>query len=121
MDAGLCVEALEDALSGGGVPEVFNTNQGAQFTSLAFTQQVLASGALCLMDGRGRCLDNVFIERLWRSLKYEAVYLHELSDGFDAQRVIGHWMGFYNHSRPHSSLDGNTPAQTYGRPLAEAA
>ena len=108
MDAGLCVEALEDALSGGGVPEVFNTDQGAQFTSLAFTQRVLASGALCSMDGRGRCLDNVFIERLWRSLKYEAVYLHELSDGFDAQRVIGHWMGFYT-TRVRTRRSAGTP------------
>ena len=65
------------------------------------------------MDGRGRCMDNIFIERLWRSLKYEAVYLHELTDGFIAERVIGEWIGFYNSERPHSSLDGKTPAEAY--------
>ena len=71
------------------------------------------------MDGRGRCMDNIFIERLWRSLKYEAVYLHELTDGFHAERIIGAWIGFYNTERPHSSLDGRTPAEAYrtGRPV----
>ena len=77
MDTGFCIEALEAALRTG-TPEIFNTDQGAQFTSTTFTERVLAAGAQCSMDGRGRCLDNVFIERLWRSLKYEAVYLHEL-------------------------------------------
>ncbi len=77
-----------------------NTDQGSQFTSRAFTGQLEAAGIRCLMDGRGRCLDNVFIERLWRSLKYEAVYLHELADGFAAQRVIAEWMEFYNEVRP---------------------
>ena len=85
MDAAFCVEALEDALGGGAAPGIFNTDQGAQFTSLAFTGRVLASGALCSMDGRGRCMDNVFIERLWRSLKYEAVYLRDLADSFEAE------------------------------------
>ena len=66
------------------------------------------------MDGQGRCMDNIFIERLWRSLKYEAVYLHELADGFKAQRVIGEWMDFYNTERPHSALAGRTPAEAYG-------
>ena len=73
------------------------------------------------MDGRGRYLDNIFIERLWRSLKYEAVYLHELSDGRDAERVIGSWFGFYNDARPHSSLDGRTPGDVYRGALGEAA
>ena len=123
MDAAFCVEALEAALSGGAAPGVFNTDQGAQFTSLAFTERVLASGAQCSMDGRGRCMDNVFIERLWRSLKYEAVYLHDLPDGFEAERVIRCWMEFYNESRPHSSLGGRTPAEAYsaGVALAQAA
>lgn len=121
MDAAFCVEALEAALSGGAAPEVFNTDQGAQFTSLAFTERVLASGAQCSMDGRGRCMDNVFIERLWRSLKYEAIHLHDLSDGFEAERVIRCWMEFYNEVRPHSSLGGRTPAEAYGGALAEAA
>ena len=123
MDAAFCVEALEAALSGGAAPDVFNTDQGAQFTSLAFTGLVLASGARCSMDGRGRCLDNVFIERLWRSLKYEAVYLRDIADGFDAERVVADWMRFYNHVRPHSSLGGRTPAEAYrgGAALADAA
>ena len=71
------------------------------------------------MDGRGRCMDNIFIERLWRSLKYEAIYLHELTDGFKAERVIGEWIDFYNTERPHSSFDGQTPAEAYaaGRPM----
>ena len=73
------------------------------------------------MDGRGRCMDNVFIERLWRSLKYEAVYLHDLADGFEAERVIRCWMEFYNGSRPHFSLGGRTPAEAYGGAFAEAA
>ena len=112
MDSGFCIEALEAALRVG-APEIFNTDQGSQFTSLAFTERVLASGALCSMDGRGRYLDNIFIERLWRSLKYEAVYLHELADGRDAERVIGSWFEFYNETRPHSSLGGRTPAEAY--------
>ena len=103
MDTGFCIEALEAALRTG-TPEIFNTDQGAQFTSAAFTERVLAAGARCSMDGRGRCLDNVFIERLWRSLKYEAVYLHELADGFEAE--IGTWMTFYSDVRPHSALGG---------------
>ena len=112
MDTGFCIEALEAALRTG-TPEIFNTDQGAQFTSAAFTERVLAAGARCSMDGRGRCLDNVFIERLWRSLKYEAVYLHELVDGFEAERVIGTWMTFYSDVRPHSALGGRTPAEAY--------
>ena len=121
MDAAFCVEALEAALSGGAAPAVFNTDQGAQFTSLAFTERVLASGAQCSMDGRGRCMDNVFIERLWRSLKYEAVYLHDLADGFEAERAIRCWIEFYNGLRPHSALGGRTPDEAYSGVLAEAA
>ena len=117
MDGGFCLEALEAALAAG-TPDIFNTDQGAQFTSAAFTGRVLAAGARCSMDGRGRCLDNVFIERLWRSLKYEAVYLHELTDGFAAERVIGAWMRFYNHERPHSALGGRTPGEVYGEARA---
>ena len=117
MDGGFCLAALEAALAVG-TPDIFNTDQGAQFTSAAFTGRVLAAGARCSMDGRGRCLDNVFIERLWRSLKYEAVYLHELTDGFAAERVIGAWMRFYNHERPHSALGGRTPGEVYGEARA---
>ena len=114
MDARFCVEALNDALARYGSPEIFNTDQGSQFTSLDFTGTLKDAGVAISMDGRGRCMDNIFIERLWRSLKYEAIYLHELSDGFAAERVIGEWIDFYNTERPHSSLDGQTPAEAYG-------
>ena len=118
LDSEFCVEALERALSQG-VPTIFNTDQGAQFTTRVFTERVQASGARCSMDGRGRCLDNVFIERLWRSLKYEAVYLRERVDGFEASRVIGEWMEFYNGERPHSALGGRTPREAHhGREAA---
>jgi putative transposase len=113
MDAGFCVEALREALARYGRPEIFNTDQGSQFTSLDFTGTLKDAGITISMDGRGRCMDNIFIERLWRSLKYEAVYLHELTDGFKAERVIGEWIDFYNTERPHSALDGQTPAETY--------
>jgi putative transposase len=113
LDARFCVEALEEALARFGRPEIFNTDQGSQFTSLEFTAVLRDAGVAISMDGRGRCMDNVFIERLWRSLKYEAVYLHELTDGFKAERVIGDWIGFYNSERPHSALGGCTPAEAY--------
>ena len=114
LDAGFCVEALRDALARYGKPTIFNTDQGSQFTSAAFTGVLKEADIAISMDGRGRYLDNIFIERLWRSLKYEAVYLHELTDGFKAERVIGEWIDFYNTERPHSSLDGQTPAEAYG-------
>ena len=120
MDAGFCVEALQEALSRYGRPEIFNTDQGSQFTSLDFTSALKNAGVAISMDGRGRCMDNIFIERLWRSLKYEAVYLHDLSDGFVAERVISDWIDFYNTERPHSALAGRTPAEAYygtGRPV----
>ena len=119
MDASFCVEALEEALNRYGSPDIFNTDQGSQFTSFDFTGVLRQAEIAISMDGRGRCMDNIFIERLWRSLKYEAVYLHELTDGFKAERVIGEWIGFYNTERPHSSLDGRTPAEAYaaGRPM----
>ena len=103
LDARFCTEALTDALERYGRPQIFNTDQGSQFTSLQFTDTLKDAGVAISMDGRGRCMDNIFIERLWRSLKYEAVYLHELSDGFQAQRVIARWMEFYNTQRPHSA------------------
>ena len=114
MDASFCIEALNDALARYATPEIFNTDQGSQFTSLDFTGALKDAGVTISMDGRGRCMDNIFIERLWRSLKYEAVYLHELTDGFKAERVIGEWIGFYNTERPHSALAGQTPAEAYG-------
>ncbi len=114
MDARFCVEALEEALARYGPPEIMNTDQGSQFTGSAWITTLTGAGVQVSMDGRGRCMDNIFIERLWRSLKYEAVYLHELTDGFKAERVIRDWIEFYNTERPHSSLAGRTPAETYG-------
>ena len=101
-DAGFCVEALDDALARHGPPEIFNTDQGSQFTSGACTGRLQAAGIQISMDGRGRCMDNICIERLWRSRKYEAVYLHELADGLKARRVIGEWIGCYTTERPDS-------------------
>jgi len=119
LDARFCVEALTEALDRYGRPEIFNTDQGSQFTSFEFTGALKDAEIKISMDGRGRCMDNIFIERLWRSLKYEAVYLHELSHGFAAERVIGDWIAFYNGERPHSALGGRTPAESYaaGRPV----
>lgn len=119
IDARFCVEALNEALARHGSPAIFNTDQGSQFTGLDFTGALKDAGVVISMDGRGRCMDNIFIERLWRSLKYEAVYLHELTDGFRAERVIGEWIDFYNTERPHSALGGRTPAEAYaaGRPV----
>ena len=113
MDDRFCLKALDEALARHGKPEIFNTDQGSQFTSLAFTGRLQAAEIKISMDGRGRCMDNIFIERLWRSLKYESVYLHELADGFEAERVIGAWIDFYNTERPHSALAGRTPAEAY--------
>ena len=118
MDTGFCIEALREAMARHGRPEIFNTDQGSQFTSLDFTGALKDAGVAISMDGRGRCMDNIFIERLWRSLKYEAVYLHDMTDGFVAERVIGTWFDFYNTERPHSAHDGATPTEAYsaGRP-----
>lgn len=114
MDARFCVEALDDALARYGKPDIFNTDQGSQFTSFDFIGRLKDAEVTISMDGRGRCMDNIFIERLWRSLKYEAVHLHELTDGFHAERVIADWIGFYNTERPHSALGGRTPAEAHG-------
>lgn len=89
------------------------TIHGSQFTSTDFTSRLRRADVKISMDGRGRCMDNIFIERLWRSLKYEAVYLVEMIDGFHAERVIGEWIEFYNGARPHSSLGGATPNEAY--------
>ena len=100
LDAGFCVEALAGALDCYGRPEIFNTDQGGQFTSFEFTAVLKNAGVAISMDGRGRCMDNIFIERLWRSLKYEAVYLHELPDGFAAQNAISKWLNSSRVKRP---------------------
>ena len=114
LESSFCVEALEEALSRYGKPEIFNTDQGGQFTSGEFTAVLKQAGAKISMDGRGRWMDNVFIERLWRSLKYECVYLQEFEDGFQARDRIGDWIRLYNEERPHSSLaDDRTPMEEY--------
>ena len=113
MDVDSCVEALEAALARHGKPEIFNTDQGGQFTSLAFTQVLKDAGVKISMDGKGRWMDNVFIERLWRSLKYECVYLQAFETGSEARAGIGRWIDYYNTSRPHSAFDGRTPEEVY--------
>ena len=109
MEVGFCVSAVEEALRLYGAPLISNTDQGSQFTSDAFTRPLLDAGVRISMDGKGRWMDNRFIERLWRSLKYEAVYLEELCGGQHARRVIGAWLDHYNHRRPHLAFAGKTP------------
>ena len=109
MDVSFCISALEEALARFGRPDIFNTDQGSQFTSAAFTGTLAASGIRISMDGRGRWMDNVFIERLWRSLKYEDVYLKGYADGREARAGIGAWIAFYNTRRPHQALANRTP------------
>ena len=113
MHADFCVEALKEAIDRFGPPEIMNTDQGSQFTGSAWITTLTEAGVRISMDGRGRFLDNIFVERLWRSLKQEAVYLEEIQDGFHARRVIGNWMNFYNTERPHSSLEHRTPREAY--------
>jgi putative transposase len=109
MEASFCVAALEEALARFGRPEIFNTDQGSQFTSAAFTGTLIAAGVKVSMDGRGRWMDNVFIERLWRSLKYEDIYLKGYADGHEARAGIAAWITFYNLQRPHQALNHRTP------------
>jgi putative transposase len=109
MDVAFCVAALEEALARFGKPEIFNTDQGSQFTSVAFTGTLAAAGIRISMAGRGRWMDNVFIERLWRSLKHEEVYLRAYADGREARAGIGAWVAFYNGGRPHQALGNRTP------------
>ena len=109
MDVSFCVSALKEALARFGKPEIFNTDQGSQFTSAAFTGTLIAADIKISMDGRGRWMDNVFIERLWRSLKYEDVYLKGYADGREAKAGIASWMAFYNLQRPHQALANRTP------------
>ena len=109
MDVAFCVSALEEALARFGRPEIFNTDQGSQFTSTAFTGVLCNAGVKISMDGRGRWLDNVFVERLWRSLKHEDVYLKGYADGAEAKVGIGAWFAFYNSIRPHQALGNRTP------------
>jgi putative transposase len=113
MDATFCVEALEEALATYGRPEIFNSDQGAQFTSTAFTGVLEAAGVRISMDGKGRCMDNIFVERLWRSLKYEDIYLRAYGAGSEARLGIGRWIAGYNTTRPHQALGYRTPDEVY--------
>ena len=113
MHADFCVEALKEALDRYGAPEIMNTDQGSQFAGSAWITTLTEAGVKVSMDGRGRCMDNIFIERLWRSLKQEAVCLEELSDGFKARSVIKNSITFYNTERPHSALGHRTPDEAY--------
>jgi len=113
MEASFCVEALEEALAKYGKPDIFNTDQGSQFTGAAFTGVLTGNDIAISMDGKGAWRDNVFVERLWRSIKYEEVYLRAYDSVGEARQSIGRYLDFYNGRRPHSSLDGMTPDQAY--------
>jgi putative transposase len=113
MEAAFCIETLEDALARHGTPEIFNTDQGSQFTGAAFTGLLANNGIAISMDGKGAWRDNVFVERLWRSVKYEEVYLRAYQSVGEARNSIGRYLDFYNGRRPHSSLDDATPDQAY--------
>lgn len=114
LDVGFCIEALEEAL-GQGCPEVFNTDQGVQYTSLSYTSRLEVAGAKVSMDGKGRCLDNVFVERLWRSVKYEDVYLWRYETVPKLTAGLSRYFGYYNEARHHQSLAYRTPAEVYGK------
>jgi len=113
MDVEFCLAAVEEALARFGTPEIFNTDQGSQFTSPRFTGLLSEASVRISMDGRGRWMDNVFIERLWRSLKYECVYLHGFETGSELRVGLERWIGYYNADRPHSALAGRTPDEAY--------
>ena len=113
LDVEFCINAVEEALARHGRPDIFNTDQGSQFTSTAFTGLLLKHGIAISMDGRGAWRDNVFVERLWRSVKYEEVYLRAYDSVGEARASLGRYLNFYNRRRPHSSLDARTPEQAY--------
>lgn len=113
MTTDFCVEALEEALTRYGTPEIFNTDQGSQFTAEAFTAPLLARGVRVSMDGKGRWIDNVFVERLWRSVKYELIYLHAYESPREVRTALAGYFCFYNEARPHQGLDYRTPDETY--------
>jgi putative transposase len=114
METTFCIEGLKEALANFPTPEIFNTDQGSQFTSDDFTDVLLSRGIKISMDGKGRCLDNIFVERLWRSLKYEEVYLSDYTSMEQARTGIGRYFDFFNYDRPHSKLGYQTPASFYG-------
>jgi len=119
LDTSFCTEALDDALEHWGVPEMFNTDQGVQFTSEAWIERLKANRIEISMDGRGRCMDNVFVERLWRTVKYEEVYLHAYEDLAAARRHLQRYFAFYNEERPHRAHAGCTPSVAYQHSLQQ--
>lgn len=119
MDVQFCMDAVQEALDKYGAPKIFNTDQGSQFTSLAFTDLLKANDIRISMDGKGCWRDNVFVERLWRTIKYEEVYLKAYDSVSQARASIGRYLKFYNSGRPHSSLDRRTPDQVYFNALPE--
>ncbi len=123
LDADFCVEALKEALAKYGAPEIVNTDQGSLYTSDVFTTAVKDSGAKISMDGKGRWIDNRFVERLWRTVKYEEVYLKAYANGWEAEKALGEFLTFYNSTRPHQTFKGRTPDQVYkeGREGSQAA
>ena len=121
MEAAFCVEVLEDALAKHGRPDIFNSDQGSQFSGMAFTSVLIKSEIAISMDGKGAWRDNVFVERFWRSIKYEEVYLKAYETVTEARASIGHYVHFYNSRRPHSSLDRKTPDQAYFNWLPQIA
>jgi putative transposase len=121
QDTQCCLEALEEAMERHGKPLIFNTDQGSQFTSSAWTGALQKAGIRISMDGKGNWTDNVFIERLWRSMKYECVYLNAFDSIREAQDAIGYWMRYYNEERPHSTFGDQTPSEVYAANLKQAA
>lgn len=121
LDVDFCIQSLQEAISVYGPPEIFNTDQGCQFTSEQFTGVLKKHGVKISMDGKGRWMDNVFIERFWRSLKYECVYINEFDSGSALKKGLRKWIDYYNQVRPHASLNGATPEETYQQPLSAAA
>ncbi len=121
MDTAFCVEALEEAIERNGCPEIFNTDQRAQFTSEEFTSVLKRHAIAISMDGKGRWVDNVFVERLWRSVKYEEVYTRAYDDVAEAKRSLGNYFMFYNAERRHQSLNRMTPDEVYYQPVARKA
>lgn len=120
MDTSFCVEALEEAITVHGAPEIFNTDQGSQFTSEAFTGVLKAHGIQISMDGKGRWMDNVYVERLWRSLKYEEVYLKAYTSVAEAAQSIGSYLRYFNEERRHQSLGRRTPDDVFYPPRTAA-
>jgi putative transposase len=120
METNFCIEALKEAPSKNEKPEIFNTDQGSQFTSEAFTGRLKEEGVRISMDGKSRWRDNVFVERVWRSIKYEEVYLHAYASVSEARQSISRYIDFYNTTRPHTSLKAQTPDQVYFNRLPES-